>query len=547
MLRMHSPLVLRMPLTEPVRSPATRPQHNLPKPETATDWLQSPAEQQGLKRYVETIRERIWLILAAVVITTLAAIAYVATAEEVYEGEADILISPIADEQPALAGLGLISESSDPLRTVQTAAALIESNAAAAATVDELGLESSPRKVLQDISVEPVAESNIVTVTAKAPSAKAAAELANGFAEAAIEERTTVLHGRLDSDLPALQARLDELDPGPTRDELTAQVGQLEALRAGSDPTLEIAEPATEPVSPVAPRRAASVAAGIVVGLILGLGGAFALQVLDPRLRRESQLRDRYRLPILARIPRERSPRVEPLDWQSLSAPAIEAYRTLRAILTRTRSRSGTRGSVLVTSPGPSEGKTTTAINLATSLALTGRSVILIEADLRRPSIGKALGVAPHHGVISVLIGESTLAESLVSAKGAFSQNLGLLLAEQSGVWGAELFSLPTAQELVAEAKQLADYVIVDSPPLATVVDALPLARAVDDVLFVVKLGTSHLNRIEELAELLAESDIKPAGFAVVGVPRVAQGGYYGDQPRRLMVDQQTPVGTRAG
>jgi len=518
--------------------------HDLAKPDSNNEWLHAPTEQQGLKRYVETLRERIWLIVLAVVITTGAAVAYVATADEVYEAEADILISPVADEQASLVGLALIGESSDPLRAVETAAALIATNAAAAGAIDELGLDSKPDEILKDVKVEPVAESDIVTVTAEGPTPQAATDLANAFAAAALRARTDVLHQTIDAELPPLEARLEQLEPGVVRDELTAQVGQLEALRAGDDPTLQITEPATPPNSPVSPRRAASVVAGVVAGLILGIGGAFAVQVLDPRLRRESQLRDRYRLPVLARVPRERA-RAEPLRWDNLSAGSTEAYRSLRAILARPRLGSRGGGSVLVTSPGPSEGKTTSAINLATSLALAGNRTILIEADLRRPSIGRALEIAVDRGVVSVLIGQSTLEESLVKPPG--TPNLELLLADQSGPWGGELLSLPAAQSLIEEAKRIADYVVVDSPPLATVVDALPLVRPIDDVLLVVKLGVSRLDRIHELAERLAEAGITPAGFAVIGVPRGPESPYYGNYRPLLTARGEPRAAARTG
>ncbi|MGH2952422.1 MAG: AAA family ATPase [Solirubrobacterales bacterium] len=509
-----------------------------------SDWIHPPADQQGLKRYVETIRERLWLVIAAVIVTTAVAVAYVVSTNKVYEGEADVLISPIPAEAGVVASLGLISESNDPLRAVETAATLIESNAAAEGAAERLGLEAAPRRILRDISVEPVAESNIVTVTARGSTPQATADLANAFARAAIESRTEVLHDRIDEELPRLEARISGLPPGLTRDSLTGQLAQLETLRAGTDPTAQIAELATPPSSAVSPQPVATVIAGLFAGLVLGVGGAFALTVLDPRLRREDQLRDRYRLPVLARIPRERARGDEPLGWDRLSAASIEAYRTLRAILARPLARAGA-GSILVTSPGPSEGKTTAAINLATSLALAGKRVILIEADLRRPSIGRTLGVRVERGLISVLIEEATLQDCLVTPDSA-NENLQLLGAEQAGIWGGELLSLPAAQSLVDEAKLLADYVVIDSPPLATVIDALPLARTVDDVLLVVRLGISRLNRIHELAELLTDTGIRPTGFAVIGVQRTRE-AYYGDYRRRPSPERSAqPLATRS-
>jgi Mrp family chromosome partitioning ATPase len=299
------------------------------------------------------------------------------------------------------------------------------------------------------------------------------------------------------------------------------------------DPTLRIIEPAVPPGGPVSPRPLLSILAGIFAGLVLGVGAVFALRMLDPLIRREDQVRARYRLPILARVPQERGPKDRPLVWSNLVGGSVEAYRTLRAVLAGNPSRRSP--SILISSPGPGEGKTTSAISLAASLALTDKRVILIEADLRRPAIGKAFNLSVSTGIVSVLAGEATLEECLVTAP-IGEGHLGLLLAEESGGAGAELLALPSAIDLLDQATKLADIVVVDSPPLATVVDALPLARAVDEVVIALKLGTSRIDRTQELAELLAEAGITPAGFVLIGVPGHSK-LYYGDPDREQIVE----------
>jgi len=129
---------------------------------------------------------------------------------------------------------------------------------------------------------------------------------------------------------------------------------------------------------------------------------------------------------------------------------------------------------------------------------------------------------------VSVLIENTRLEDALVPTP-AFGQNLKLLLADYSGGWITELFSIPAAQKMIDRAVSLADVVVIDSPPLNEVVDALPLARRSDQVVMVVRLGRTRLDKVAQLAELLAESEIRPVGFAVVGVPkpRRADYGYY--------------------
>jgi Mrp family chromosome partitioning ATPase len=153
--------------------------------------------------------------------------------------------------------------------------------------------------------------------------------------------------------------------------------------------------------------------------------------------------------------------------------------------------------------------------------------VILIEADLRRPSLGSVLGLEPTRGgVVSVLIEHTAISRALVSSS-TYGPNLRCLLADQAGTgWVTDLFSIPAADTMVKEAARLADYVVIDSPPLNEVIDALPLARQADDVLMVARIGTTRLDKLAQLSDLLAESGIKPIGFAVVGSRRPGRRDY---------------------
>jgi capsular exopolysaccharide synthesis family protein len=499
---------------------------------TAT-WLRPPEEEQGLTRFVQTLRERGWMVLVAVVITTGVAIAYVATATKIYEASADLLVSPVAGGSTTLASLGLISSSTDPTRDVETAARLVHTVDVAERVQRELGTEETPQELLAKIDAAPVAQSNIIAVSARDEDPQFAADLANEFAEQTVADRTDQLHEQIDSIIPTLNTRLEEVADSPAAAGIQSQLARLETLRSGPDPTLRAETAADVPDDPVSPRPVLSIAGGILAGLVLGLGAAFAYQALDPRLRREEQLRRLYRLPILGRIPREAGHPHSPLSPGRLSGVGIEAYRTLRGTMAASREDSGGGHTVLVTGSSPSEGKTTTAVNLAASLAVAGKRVILIEADLRRPAIGATLGVQGSSGVVGVLIENIALEDALVQAPGGTSE-LQLLLADYEGGWITELFALPSAREMIDRAKQIADYVIIDSPPLTEVIDALPLARMVDDVLIVVRLGKTRLGSVRQLGELLAENSIKPAGFAVVGTPRPSRSGYHYYRPTLL-------------
>ena len=498
-------------------------------PGREADWLNPAVEQHGLARYVSTIRERFWLIVLCVVVTTGIAAIYVMTAEKVYEAHADLLVTPVSGNDDTLIGLGLLQESTDPTRDVSTAARYVETLEVARRVKDKLRIDESPTRVLGKITAEPVAQSSVVTVTAKENTPEKAAAVANSFAAETVNLRTEQLRAQLNRTIPALRERLAGVPP---TDEVTgagiaARIDALEYLQGVPDPTVRIITPAEPPEKQSAPRPVLSIAAGIFAGLVLGLGGAFALQAFDPRLRREEQLRTLYRLPILARIPAEpRSKKGEALAPEHLSSSTFEAYRTLRASLAASLGSEFNTGSILVTGSSPGEGKTTTAINLAHALVAAGNKVILIEADVHRPTIGAALKVRPRFGLSAVLIRQVALADALVTTD-RYGPDLQLLLVDRPGPATADRLSLPTARQLVAEAEELADYVIVDSPPLTEVIDALPLARQVAGVLIVARLNRTRLRRLAELGEILAQNEIEPAGVALVGVDRGRSGYYY--------------------
>lgn len=509
-------------------------------------WRRPRVESTGIQRYIETVRERFRLVVLVTLVTTGMALLYVVLAPKVYEADADLLITPVSADDPVLTGLGLIRESSDPTRDVETAARLVTSRNVAEVVRQELNLSDDADDLAEKVDAEPVAQSNIVAITARAEDPKEAADLANGFAEGVVAERSAELRRQLDPLIERTRERIangDETAAGGSAGTLVDQLDQLERLKVGGDPAIRVSTRAVEADSPVAPRPVMTIFAGILGGLVLGIGGAFAVQTLDPRLRREEQLRELFSLPILARIPKERNatrpggaaaPRGnatrggrQALGPGELSPRTIEAYRTLRTVLAVGVPENADLGrAILVTGPSPSEGKTTTAVNLASSFALAGKSVILIEADYRRPSVSRALRVRAKVGAEKVLLGEVDLEDALVPAR-TFGDELRVLPAERPNDRVSELLSLPVASRLVDQARQLADYVILDTPPLTEVVDALPIARHVDDVLLVCRLGSTNLDRLVALSDLLEQNEIDPTGFVVVGAGSSDEESYY--------------------
>jgi Mrp family chromosome partitioning ATPase len=509
-------------------------------------WLRPPVEQQGLGKYVQTLRERLWLVVLALVLCVGAAAAYVATTDKVYESELEFLVTPVPADDTTLVGLGLIRDSFDPTRDISTAAKLVitpEIGERAAEKLGEPGAEF-------DVNAEPVAQSNIVSLTAQAGSAQRAQKITDAWAESVVEVRTRALHSRLDEVVRGLrdQVQAVPLDERSTSAE-SFELAKLVGLQRIDDPTLRIRAPADLPSDPIKPKPVLSLIAGGMIGLVLGIAGAFGLQALDPRLRREEQLREVFRLPILARVPKEpRRRRGQPVTPGALSPAGHDAYRALRSTLL---AKSGGRAkTVVVTGSSPSEGKTTTAINLSAAAAQAGKNVLLIEGDLRRPSIGNALGVDPDR---AGTLGDAVLSRmplgSVATTTEALGSKVGVLLAphdEYSAAMLSDELSAEMATWLVDTAAGLADFVVIDSPPLVDVIDPLPLAQAADQVVIVVRLKRTSLTRLRRLAELLATSDITPAGVVLLGTDRPRRRGSYYQYYRRpedLVI--QPPVSTR--
>ena len=359
-----------------------------------------------IRRYLHTLWEHAWLIVLCLVVCVGATALYVASAPRKYRATSDMLISPVPANTTTLIGLPVLFSSGDPTRDVLTASSLITTPQVASVAAGILHQNESPSALLGSVSATPVGQSDLVAVTASASSAAKAQQIANAFPQAVITTRAAALHQAINAIIPSLQAQAARLpralrgQPGTVSDQLS----QLETLANSPDPTMTLAAPAIRPTSPYTPRVKLSLAAGLFGGLILGTALAFAYQALDPRLRREEELRELFQVPILAQIPRERRRRKprRPMVPTELSFGALEGYRTLRTMLAsqaRGRSRA-----YLMTGSSPAEGKTTSAIGLAAALAHGGSRVILIEADLRRPTIAQTLDLYVEYGTEDVIM-----------------------------------------------------------------------------------------------------------------------------------------------
>jgi Mrp family chromosome partitioning ATPase len=481
-------------------------------------WFSTAPESEGAAYVLTVLRSHLWLIAICIAACVGAALLYLSQAPKVYEAQADLLVTPIPRDNETLIGLGLPRESADPIRDVETIARLIETPAVARSVIQQLELDTTARKLLKDIDAAPVAQSNVITITAKAGDPELAARKANAFANASVNYRTERLRDQIDLLIPGLRRQIARLPAGDAgRIVLVGQLRELEALQVLKDPTLRLETPAEASSDQVSPRPALTIAAAVLAGLLLGGGVALGLQLIDPRLTREEQLR-RYRVPILARVPIDKHGSKKmpaPLLPRTVSPATHDAYLLLGATLSIDESGPGAKRSVLVTGPTSGDGKTTSALNLATAIAEMER-VVLVEADSRRPVLAKTMNLRPKLGATTVLARRVPLSDALVT-DAAKAPRLQMLLQSPGEVPLSAAMTFASADWLVRQAHLLANWLVVDAPPLTLVPDALPLAKQVDHVILVVRLGNTKLKALEELAELLVQQGITPAGFVVVG------------------------------
>ncbi len=300
------------------------------------------------------------------------------------------------------------------------------------------------------------------------------------------------------------------------------QIGIASALTMSD---LQFVEPALEPDRPVQPRLMVNLAAGLLLGVLCGIGLVFAFEYLDDSIRTPDDLRLVWDLPQLGTLPRH-GRRDEPrliVDMPA-HAPVAEAYRTVRNSIAYATVDHPPH-SLAVTSGIPEEGKSTVAMNLAISMARDGRRVVIIDADFRRPAQHRFFPDTGNHvGVTNVLLGEVRLEEALQALPIPGLQ----LLASGTlpGDPGALVESLKMRQLLLDVGRQC-DVVVVDTPPVMVVHDAVVVGRQVDGLVVVVEAGRATRRILLDVRRRLESSGITPIGLVLNKLDRAPSlGGY---------------------
>ena len=326
------------------------------------------------------------------------------------------------------------------------------------------------------------------------------------------------------------------------------QTLQLKLKQAGivaglASANIGVVEPGQAPSEPVDPRPLLDIPIGIACGLVLGILSALSLEAMDSTIRDGEEAEAVAGLPILAKVPLRRrmlrgfeTPALRLVAHDEPLSPIAEAYRSLRTALLV---HSGERPQVwAVTSSGQAEGKSLTSINCAVVLAQQGAKVLLVDGDLREPSLHQAFQLPQHPGLTGILSGACSHDQAAASSE--LLPNLTVLPAGLACPYPAEMLASEAMAVLVAEWRSQFDYVVLDTPPASIFTDAVLLGAQADVVLLVARYGVTTKYALHHTAELLQRANVNVAGVVLNGIDPRYEGAYYRQYGLPVAVKRET-------
>ncbi|MEA2717638.1 MAG: tyrosine-protein kinase [Actinomycetota bacterium] len=524
------------------------------------------SSELDLRDYLGALKRRKMIVLATVGVLVGLALVSSFIQEPVYAASARLLLQPKQAESPFDANTGA---RIDPARALATDIEVLESQMVQAEVRARLG--STPK-----VSASPVGQTDVVRVTAESTDPKRAADVANAYAAAYLDvRRQQAVEGLLAAG-KEIQARIGDLqqqirglddqvtaapapDQGAVRESMSEQRQALVQQQSLFKQTLDkltvdanlasggaqLVGSAVVPKTPIKPKPLRNAVLAALVGLMVGVGLAFLAEYLDDSIKtREDLERLSTPVPVIGLIPavsgwKERD-EIRLVSVSEPSSAAAEAYRTLRTAI-QFVALDRPLAVLQVTSSNASEGKTTTLANLGVALAKAGQRVILVCCDLRRPRLHEFFGLPNDVGFTSLLLGNAPLSRALQDVPDV--PRLRLLASGPLPPNPSELLSSARTKEVFTALKGDADIVLIDSPPVLPVTDALVLFRQVDATLMVFSAGGTTQKQASTALAMAKQVDAPLIGTVLNGV--VTPGGYGGQYAYGYRADVADADGER--
>jgi polysaccharide biosynthesis transport protein len=453
-----------------------------------------------LIRYVRVLQRFLWMIIICPILAAGAAAIVSVGLPSIYEAQAVLLVrpaQPLASTDPTVAAL-----SADQISS--TYASLMKERPLLESVIADLGLKTRPDALAQSIKVTPEPNTTLLDVLVQDNNPTVASDVAN----------------RLVANFIAQVKQIQQ------------QETQLPNARSADN--LVVVSPAVAPDIPVGPHRTLNVAIAFGAGLLFALGIAYLLDYLDQSIKNDEELTGRLGLVAVGHIPfvpPAKGRRAELVAFESQS-PSAEAYKALRTSLLFSTIDQELK-TVVITSPGPGEGKSRTAANLAVVLAGAGHKTLLIDADFRRPSLHRIFGRIRNVGLTNLILQDVSENEAVGAVEEA--PNLWLATSGPIPPNPSELLGSGRLRELMARLKSAFTYIILDTPPINAVTDAAILASIANGTILVVEQGRTTFPALGHAKQLLDRVGAHTIGV-VMNKVRASAGsysygyGYYGTQ-----------------
>jgi tyrosine-protein kinase len=491
-----------------------------------------------LDRMVEIVRRRWRIIALLTVLITLGAFLLSVAQSKRYTATASVLFENQQVNQLQASGLQDTpsSASQDPQMMATNVQLLAQESGVSQSTAQIVGHGLTPSDVAGAIAVSQQGQTNIANVAATASDPSLAAGIANTFVNQFIagqqrQQRAAILQG-----LKLVERQIHALSPqqiaGASGQALLDRAESLRVLARLQGGNVQLITPAEPPSSPSSPKVLRNTGLGLLLGLLVGLGVALLVERLDRRIRTVDELEATYRLPVLAAIPYSKSYAIPPQLNSPNGRAEAEVFRLLRAYLRYFNVDRELR-TLLVGSAAPADGKTTVSYNLAEAAQETGTRTLLIEADLRRPNVANHYGLPGGPGLAEVLVGTAALRDAIQSVPVAVRMNgrstevtLDILVAGHPPPNPAELLESQAMSRFLQQAAEEYELVVIDTPPLAVVSDAMPLLRQVDGVVLVSRLNRHTRAAAAVLRDRLAGVDAPVLGVVANGATAKTKDAY---------------------